>query len=172
MKKEYSKVLKAEFAKWLKVNAPQYEDFKGKSIYLFPGEKAYVYKVKDSLWCFIVLSPQANGEDAFTIELGWSAQQRFPEIGMRPSFQPSESRAEFNEYEAFTRLPYLYRGEEFWSIGKPLGIFDTSVNALEKKNESPVTEEIKSDVLLALSNACQCLVEYGLVYLEELTQKR
>jgi hypothetical protein len=79
MRKEYGKVLRQYFSKKMKEKLPEFKEEKIKSMYLWPGERAFSQSFPDSLKCWIVLSPSPKDYDEFTVLIGWSTLGRYPE---------------------------------------------------------------------------------------------
>jgi len=82
MRKEYGKTLRELFATKMKLQFPQFEDVKVKSMYLWPGDRAYCWRASDRLHCWIVLSPGKKDSDKFMVLIGWSKQGRYPELSI------------------------------------------------------------------------------------------
>ncbi len=119
MRKEYSTALRKEFVRLIKGKIPQFEEFKLKSYYLWPGERAFRWVPVDGLHCFIILSPNPKGLDEFMIELAWSKRSRFPELSMRPTGIPTIDHVEFERDEFDVTLSSICPNPEIsWSINK------------------------------------------------------
>ena len=167
MRKEFAKVLRDQFTKKVAEQLADFEPYKEKTIYLFPGERAFYRVVNDALWLFIVCSPDSRGHEAFTIELGWSTQQRFPENGMRLNCTPSDSGEEFSLPEAMLRLNSLGAAPEWWTVEEIADPFDTSAAGLEKMARKVSAAEARELVLPILDEAFAALLSLGMPYLEQ-----
>ena len=90
-----------------------------KSVYFWPGDRAYRWQATDQVHCWIVLSPSKKDYDEFTVLIGWSRQGRYPELSMVPCAEyPTPNRGEFAREEYLTRLPYLWGNEDRWWVVK------------------------------------------------------
>lgn len=167
MRKEFAKALRDQFAKKIEAEFTDFEPYPEKSMYLFPGERAYYRAVDDQLWLFIVCSPDSKGHERFTIELGWSTLERFPEIGMRPNCAASSSREEFVKPEAMLRLDGLGQIPEWWAIEETADPFELSNLRLEKMARKVSAAEARGLVTPRLQEAFEALKSYGIPYLDE-----
>lgn len=165
MRKEFGKVLRDYFSTRMHSLAPEYAAEKVKSMYLWPGERAFRRRIDDSLHCWIVLSPSAKDYDEFTVMVGWSNHARYPELSVIPSpVSPAPDHAEFSQPEYLIRLPQLWSGEDYWVIKPfrgPLTIKQLQASIL------PVTkQEAEALVVPQVDSALSRLMETGLPYLK------
>lgn len=165
MRKEYSKELQRLFSKLIEENFPQFKPHKEKSMYYSAGERFYCWKPNESISFFIIYSPDERGHEAFTIEIGWSTNNRLPELSMRPSFQPTIERAEFSEKEAITRLPYFSGGTDFYLIEPAVTSF--SIEDLIRQQTKRTPEEVINKITPILDNILKQLQKFGVPYLQE-----
>ncbi|WNO11571.1 hypothetical protein [Teredinibacter sp. KSP-S5-2] len=169
MKKEYGKALRDYFVKQMGEKFSDFQPYAVKTIYLAPGEKAFYRELSNGIWQFVILSPNAQGHESFTIEMGWSNQQRFPEIGMRPNYDP-RTGSQPSEQELILRLPHIYGGEEFWVIEDNANPFDFLGAGLKRQMQKITAEEARAKVNPLLDGALEKLSAVGLPYLNEYTQ--
>lgn len=168
MRKEYGKALRARFSSEMKRVLSQFEEVKVKSMYFWPGDRAYCWKASKKLYCWIVLGPSNKGYDEFTVLIGWSRFQRYPELGMIPCAQtPSADRAEFENDEYLTRLPFLWGTEDRWWVVKELNL-PLSVAELQASTKPIPAAEAKESVAPVVEDAITKLKDKGMPYLEEL----
>lgn len=114
---------------------------------------------------FIIYSPDQRGYEAFTVELGWSTNNHLPELSMRPSFQPTSERKEFDENEAITRLPYFSGETDFYLLEPAVTGF--SIESLIKQQTKRTPEEVAQKIMPILDKILRQLREFGVPYLEE-----
>jgi hypothetical protein len=170
MRKEYGKALRTLFAEQMKQTVPHFEEVKVKSMYFWPGDRAYRWQANDQLHCWIVLSPSKKDYDEFTVLIGWSKQGRYPELGMVPcAEQPTPNRDEFANEEYLTRLPYLWTDEDRWWVVKKFRA-PKSVAEIEASLKPILATEAKETVAPLVRNAIGKIQEFGLPYLEALSR--
>jgi hypothetical protein len=168
MRKEYGKALRSLFASEMKRTAGHFEEVKVKSIYFWPGDRAYRWQATEQLHCWIVLSPSKKDYDEFTVLIGWSKQARYPEISMVPCAEhPTPNRDEFAREEYFTRLPYLWGKEDKWWVVKEFCASQT-LEELEASLQPVPPSEAKEAVAPLVRDAVNKIKEMGIPYLEEL----
>lgn len=170
MRKEYGKALRDLFTSMMAERLPQFSPYGGKSMYLAPGERVFQWPVSDIVHLFVFCVPDERGHEAFTVEIGWSTLSRLPELSMRPSFDPSENRKEFDQAEAVTRLPYLAGSDEWWTIEAISDPF--SIEALMAKQEKLSTGEAKIRVKPFVADAMDLLLSTGMSYLNDFLEYR
>jgi hypothetical protein len=168
MRKEYGKALRARFSLEMKSALPQFEEVKVKSVYFWPGDRAFCWEASESLYCWIVLSPSNKDYEEFTVLIGWSKLGRFPELGMVPCAElPSAGREEFGNDEYLTRLPFLWGKEDRWWVVEELRM-PLSVAELEASTQPISAAKANEMVAPAIEDAIEKLQERGVPYLEEL----
>lgn len=168
MRKEYGKALRTLFASEMKQAASQFEEVKVKSIYFWPGDRAYRWEVTDRLHCWIVLSPSKKDHDEFTVLIGWSNKGRYPELSMIPCAEhPSPDRDEFEKEEYLTRLPYLWGKEDKWWVIKEFNA-PLSVEEIEAGLQPIPSPEAREAVEPLVKDAIDKIKGAGLPYLEAL----
>ncbi|WP_200382727.1 hypothetical protein [Thiococcus pfennigii] len=132
-----------------------------------PGERAYCWRVSESVFAWVVLVPDQNRE-AFFVEIGWSRRARFPELTMRPSgARPSDAGS---EEEYLCRLGELARGSDFgWSVeALAMGATQEEMMAYIVAQTRPLAPDVaRRRVLPVVDEALRELVEYGLPFLRE-----
>lgn len=170
MRKEYGKALRALFAAEMKRAASHFEEVKVKSVYFWPGDRAYRWQATDRLHCWIVLSPSKKDYDEFTVLIGWSRQGRYPELSMVPCAEhPTPNRGEFAREEYLTRLPYLWGNEDRWWVVKEFRA-PQSVADLEASVQPIPASEAREAVAPLVKDAISKIEETGLPYLEALSR--
>lgn len=165
MRKEYGKALRDGFTREMKNRLPDFKPFKGKSDYLFPGERAFTRPADKGLHLWIVCTPDQRGHESFTVDVGWSTRDGFPELSMRPSCEPTPARDEFRQDEAMTRLAYLTGDPEWWvieEIADPI-----SLEALMAQQRKLTAEEAGQRVDPLLKDVFEKIETVGLPYLRE-----
>ncbi|MCP5150639.1 MAG: hypothetical protein H6982_07765 [Chromatiales bacterium] len=166
MRKEYGKVLRSVFAARMKTAAVDFPETKVKSMYFWPGDRAYCWKVDAQLHCWIVLSPSDRYEQ-FTVLVGWSTLGRYPELGMVPSpREPTPDRSEFEEPEYLTRLAQLWTDEDAWWVVEPFAAPE-SMAALQASIEPIPAAEARARVTPVVENAIAKVTEVAIPYLRE-----
>lgn len=109
MNKKLKKRVLDQFAAYMQKELQAFFPFKGSSDYFFDTEKVW----EDSstvagVNLYVIFTPEFNGRDQFTIEIGWSRLQRFPQLVRRPSLSFSSEFARCsNAQEATARLPKI-----------------------------------------------------------------
>ena len=171
MRKEYGKALRTLFAQEMLTRLPQFAETKVKSLYLFPGERAFCWSPRKPIYCWIILQPNLKGYESFTVEIGWSRLDRFPELGMRPSFHaPSDDRCEFAEPEYMCRLGNDRLGNDYWWEVEPFrcGITEAEYLAiLQEQLKQIPADEAHAKVEPHVLNAFNRLEHSGVPYLEQ-----
>ena len=170
MRKEYGKALRILFAVQMKRVVGHFEQVRVASTYFWPGDRAYRWQASDQLHCWIVLSPSKKDHDQFTVLVGWSKQGRYPELSMVPCAErPTPDRHEFAQQEYLTCLPYLWTNEDRWWVVRKFRIPPTVVEIEASLEPIPATEA-KEAVTPLVDDAINKIKEFGLPYLEELSQ--
>jgi hypothetical protein len=151
MRKEYGKLVRDTFSIKLKERFPTITKFKLKSSYIFPGDFIFsIPTTAEMILGIVILVPDHQGRDQFTLEIGWSTNGRFPELNRRPSGNVSAERTEFQKDEFICRLSDLRAQPDFWWGRK-------------QANESAWRE----DVVLDVTDAVERFSQYGIPYLDE-----
>ena len=169
MRKEFRRVLREQFRKGLLGCDNGFSEFKGKSAYLLPGNSVFIKKPSGSnIWLVVILIPDEKRE-AFTLEIGWSALSRFPELAARPSGHPTSDRHEFHHQEFIFRLHDLYdRRDSDWKIQPDFDPFTGDFLQFVKDSMKPISpEEAAMLVIPKVDDAIARLKQYGFPYLDE-----
>ena len=103
MRTELANAVRTEFTHAMARNLPQFLPVAIKSRYAWPGSRIFRWAAAPSLHFFVELFFDAKGDDAFGVEVGWSALGRYPELPVRPGFG-----AAFDKPEHWVRLSALY----------------------------------------------------------------
>jgi hypothetical protein len=166
MKKEYGKALRQLFAQSMKAELPQFRESKLKSLYLFPGERAYLWAVSNTLHCWVVLSPSPKDYDEFTLLIGWSKHGRYPELSCIPSMQsPKADRAEFTRDEYLIRLPTLWTDKGDWWVVRPFKPARSSKELLAQV--APIAPDVAlRQTQPQVNDAMEKLKSLGIPYLQ------
>lgn len=170
MRKELSKALKEAFTQAMAAELPRFRETPIKSMYLNPGERVFAWPASGAASLFVILVPHPKGGDQFTIELGWSALGRFPELGVRPSMRPPKRGEEFQEAEYVCRLGEVARGsDQWWSLEKapvPASSVAGALAALQEGIAPLPAAEARALVQPAVADAVAQLKRSGVPYLE------
>lgn len=154
----------------MKKALPHFEEVKVKSVYLWPGNRAYRWQATEELHCWIVLSPSPKDYDEFTVLIGWSKKGRYPELSMVPCGElPTPERNEFGNEEYLTRLPFLWANEDKWWVVKPF-IAPVSLEDFMASLEPVAATEAKEAVEPLVEDAIRKITAFGIPYLEELSR--
>ncbi len=96
MRKEYRKAATRLFAEGLARRLPAYQPWKpALPLIARGGGKAFFRRPAGPAGCvFIVLAPNTKQDDAFFVELGWSAYDRVPEVTVWPTDFATPERTE------------------------------------------------------------------------------
>ncbi len=171
MRKEYGAALRELFTVGLARACPQFTLVKKHSTLAgFPGERAYCWRISETVILWVVLVPDGKRE-AFFVELGWSKKGRFPQLTMRPSLaRPPDAGA---EEEYLCRLGELSRGNDFgWVVEElRLGATQQEVMAYITAQTQPISPDVaRARVLPHAEEALRELVQHGLPFLSRHVQ--
>ncbi|MBF0246396.1 MAG: hypothetical protein HQL31_14220 [Planctomycetes bacterium] len=172
MRKEYGKVLRQYFTKKMKERLPEFKAEKIKSVFIWPGQRAFCQVISDSLKYWIVLSPSPKDYDEFTVLIGWSTLGRYPELTVIPSFLlPSPDRAEFSQAEYLARLPQLWTEKDVWWIVKA---FEPALTVEQMTaNMAPISVAVAEErVIPCVEDAIKKILDFGIPYLSEFVESR
>ncbi len=114
MKKEYSASLKRYLIEGFAEKLPDFKITKVKTEYVSPGELVFVNTVSENLKLFIIVTKHAKGGNKFTIEMGWSTINDFPEFSMRPGFEEPHDVNIHKTSEYVCRIGSLIDGKDMW----------------------------------------------------------
>ncbi|MFZ6781313.1 hypothetical protein ACO0LD_31135 [Undibacterium sp. Ji83W] len=109
MDKKLKKRISDQFAACMQKELQAFSLFRGRSDYFFDTETVW----EDSstvagVNLYVIFTPEFNGRDQFTIEMGWSRLQRFPQLVRRPSLSFASEFAHCSDaQEATARLPKI-----------------------------------------------------------------
>ncbi len=128
---------------------------------VLPGEIVFVDGSRRTPGCFICFVPDQK-RNAFTVELGWSADGRFPSVTARPSTDPVTAVATKPD-RGFVRLSEFYsRLGEDWDL-TPLDPLDPAslerMMALELRDLGP--EEATSLIRPLVDDAVRRLRQHA-----------
>lgn len=119
VRKEYRNAVQRLFAVGLQRRFPAYATWKPLLPPIVKGDgKAFFRRAVGSRACvFIVLAPHCKQDDAFFVELGWSAHDRVPDVHVWPSAFATPERRELEQPEGVIRLGDLDGSGGMWSTG-------------------------------------------------------
>ena len=167
MKKEFANALRDLFTEEMAKKFPEFKPVKMKSQYIWPGERVFCWVVADSVGCYIVLVPSQKGYDEFTVEIGWSKLDRFPEISARGIHVPQPDHSEFARDEFLCRLSSLWGSADFWwqfyDVNK---VMSDPVQHILIQTKKLTTAEAEETVLPHVVSAIGKLKEHGIPYLK------
>jgi len=136
----------------------------------FPGERAYCWRVSETVFNWVVVVPDQKRE-GFFVEIGWSRKARFPQLTMRPSAtRPSDAGW---EEEYLCRLGELSRSNDFgWLVeGLCIDATQEEMMAYIVAHTQPISVEVaRARVVPRVEEALHELVQYGLPFLRKHTQ--
>jgi hypothetical protein len=175
MRKELSKAVRAEFTAAMGRRLPQFVPVKIDSRYAWPNSRVFRWAYDDVMHFFVEMFFDPKGDDAFTVEVGWSRLGRYPEVSVRPGFRTGE---EFAKAEYWCRLSHLYSATGgFWSLEEP----DAAPGASgQGSGRSPAigaglpqigVEEALTRVAPRVEDAVDKLVVHALPYLDEVARR-
>jgi len=166
MRKPYGKALRTLFAAGMRRIAPQFEAVKVDSRYFQPGDRAYRWRATETRHGWIVLSPSRKDYDEFTILIGWSRNERYPELSLVPCLEyPTPNRDEFARNEYLTRLPYLWGREDTWWVVREFRPLLTT-DELEASLQPIPDDEARAAVAPIVDQALRRIQSVGITYLE------
>ncbi|MCG8588354.1 MAG: hypothetical protein MJE66_03610 [Proteobacteria bacterium] len=165
MRKEYGRALRELFDTGLGKVAPEYERVSISSPYLSPPERTYRFVASETLHCWILLCPHPSGHEAFTVEVGWSREGRFPALSVRPSPVLDPAAAE-DQRECVLRVPWLRDGgDAWWELPNPAVSRPGDTAALQESLEPMAPERAEALVGPLVDDALEALATAGLPYL-------
>ncbi len=170
MQDDLNNALKRQFGRRLAEYAYDFSQLSGR---LAHGRSVFVKPAGfSSTRLFIILYPDTKG-DAFTLEIGWTARQHFPEA--LALSRPTPSRAEFKEQDFACRLGGLFAQSDYWWFVRPdfNPLTDDLVAFVKDRMERISPTNASALVSPPVEDAVQKLVSHGLPYLNEyLTVRR
>ncbi|MEZ5472017.1 MAG: hypothetical protein R3E90_09570 [Marinicella sp.] len=169
MRTEYNNALKKYFQEMLASRLPGFQLTKINSKYKSPGELFFVNTVDDALKLFIIISQHAKGADRFTVELGWSIINDFPQLSMRPNAETPEQININNTSEYICRIGTLIDGKDKWWSLK-----DSSILRIKDPIQKLIAQSTKVDanristiVEPKVKDAIEKLSTYGFPFFEK-----
>jgi len=168
MRTELLKVLRKSFEKELTRLSGHFVRVTKPGMYYWRDEWVFENNQHPKITFVIILSPNPNGSDSFSVELGWSKKKRLPELSKRPSsINPRTVEGDLEEY--VTRLSYLKNPtSDFYYFNSAVDLCVEDLISDLIKNSSPISGEqaqlIARPVLKILIND---LEHIGLRYLDE-----
>jgi hypothetical protein len=86
----------------------EFEPYKEKSVYIWPGELVFrSTELISPKTAFVIFSPETKGREQFTVELAWSIDAHFPKLTQRPSDVPAGNEKMLSRPQAAVRLPTI-----------------------------------------------------------------
>ena len=167
MKKEYNNAVRCLFKKKLKENKLDLVKCKPSYEFLMPGERVYKVKI-GTLSCFVFLIPHRM-VDKFTLEIGWSECNDFPNITSRPSGILSADKKELKNTDFVVRIGDLIDGTDFWWTIEETGF---SLKDVLKSLKKVTKEEAERKVLPHVENAIDRIQQYVLPFFQDLAASK
>jgi len=172
MRKEYGKLVKQTLSDRLKQLHPTIVRLR---LNLIRGDVAYSIPTSSPhISGYLVLVQDHHGRDQFTIEIGWSAMSRFPDLPMRPSGRASSERVEFQEEEFICRLRSVWSVKDYWwgqdDPGGSRNGFATIFEEMKYRQEDGLNWQMR-----AAKHAADAVDEFnrfGIAYLDEFFASR
>ena len=165
MRKEYGKAIRKLFAQKIQEKLPDFRPAKISNIYFTPGDRAFEKKVGNEVLYWINLNVNQKFE-CFTVEIGWSAIGRWPELSMRPSPIRPDYNSEFEEQEYITRLPFLWTQDDYWFEIEPFNP-GSDLESLKKQVEPIEDDKAHEKVAPVVEECTDRIVQYAIPYFEE-----
>jgi hypothetical protein len=165
MRKEYRKALLKHFDKRIQEMIPEFSPVNLSNIYFTLGDRAFEKRLLngESHWINLNINPKF---ECFTVEIGWSALGRWPELSMRPSALRPNHNSEFAEQEYITRLPFLWTTDDYWFEIEPFNS-NTDLESLKKQLEPIKSNKAHEKVTPMVEESVDRIVEYAIPYFEE-----
>jgi len=166
MRKEYGKIARKLFLSHAKEKVPGFIARNDLKQALLPEEIALSQDLTH-LSVFIIFAPIRRGDDAFTIECGWSTKMKFPENLNRPTGFLSKPVSEISDNEYFFQLSNLENKPNFvWVLEKYDGSLDFIING-----PKPVTaEEAQGRIEPLMNDVFNTIKRLALPFFDELDQ--
>ncbi|MES9859773.1 MAG: hypothetical protein ABW157_18280 [Candidatus Thiodiazotropha sp. LLP2] len=169
MRKEYGKALRSLFGQKILKTLPEFSPVKVSGIYFIPGNRAFEKKLTngESHWINLNIDPKF---ERFTVEIGWSALGRWPELSMCPSPIRPDHNIEFAEQEYITRLPFLWTTDDYWfeiEAFNPNGDLESLMRQMAPIDSDKANERVEPIV----EECVATIVEYANPYFEERTKR-
>lgn len=164
MRKEYGKIARKLFLEFTKEKLPEFIARNDLQDSLLPGEIALSWDL-NHLSVYIIFVPIRRGDDAFTIECGWSTKKKFPENLNRPTgflFKPVSEIAD-NEY--FFQLSNLENKPDFWWV---IEKYDGSLDFIINGPKPVTTEEAQGRIEPLMNDVFNTLKRLALPFFDEL----
>jgi hypothetical protein len=166
MRKEYGKIARKLFLDNAKEKLPAFIARSDLKDALLPGEIALSQDL-NQISAFIIFVPIRRGDDAFTIECGWSTRMKFPANLNRPTGFLFKPVREISDTNYFFQLSNLENKPDFWwVIEKHDGSLDFIING-----PKPVTaEEARGRIDPLMNDAFNTIKRLALPFFDELDQ--
>jgi hypothetical protein len=174
MRKEYGKVLRERFTTLMKHHLPHFKSTKYPAHpRVWPGQRIFRWVPREPIHCFVILVPDQQGYDDFTVEIGCSLLGRYPESSFSEVFDVKD----FSQLELRCRVPWLLPNpSDYWwgvSPNSRKQYVDFSIEEHVLAAIKPLSaEEAQAAVVPVVTEAMQCLLSYGIPYLEEFVKSR
>jgi len=170
MRKEYRKAVRERLTQGLRRLDPSFAEVKVVSPVLGFGESVFESSVCDGLRAFLLLIPSPTGQQAFTLEIGWSTKGRFPDVGARPStILGLGDRLPIHQSEAILRIGDLAGTADcWWQLPDPAVERPGDLQALQESIE-PIDSARAAEVVAApVVEALKLVAEVALPFLSQL----
>lgn len=165
--------MRERFTEALAERLPAFEPTKVDAPVLFGGQTVFRRALCDGLHVFVVLTPDAKGRQAFTVELAWSTSARFPEVTMSPSLMLGPDDPDpIDQDEAIVRLGGLAeRADRWWDLPDPARSKPGDLEALRRSLEPVPHDVARRRAARPVNAAVSMLVESGVPFLEALASR-
>lgn len=170
MRKEYRRAVRELFTQGMAERLPQFEAAKVKAPILFGGETVFRWAASPSLHCFILLVPDARGQQAFTVEAAWSREARFPEVSSKPTLMLGPEDPEpLDVPEGIVRIGDLAsRTDLWWTLPDPAMERPGDLAALQESIEPISAAEARARVNDSVAASLAVVAEAGVAFFERL----
>lgn len=170
MRKEYRKAVREQLTTGLRRLDSSFAEVKVVSPVLVSGESVFESSVCDGLTTFLLLFPSPTGQQAFTLEVGWSTEGRFPDVVARPSkiLGPADP-IPIHESEVILRIGDLAgTGDRWWQLPDPAVERPGDLQALQESIEPIDPGKAAETVAASVSEALELIAEVTLPFLSRL----
>jgi hypothetical protein len=174
MRREFKRALKEQFGERLAKCDGCFTKMRSRSLYVLPRDIVYTKMTHQENVRLFVIVVVHEERGAFSLEIGWSALGRFPELSSRPAGRPTPNRIEFSRPEFVCRLADLFGLPGFeWVIAPSFDPHTDDFLRFVKESCEPIpSEEAAARVKSQVEDAIAKLVGFGLPYLDQYLRSR
>jgi hypothetical protein len=157
VQKPYGKLVREEFERRLNLVVPFAHRVLKPGSHYWPDERVYRIDDDNSGRSFVIIySPNANGSNSFSVEIGWAPLGALPELDHRPSRESPEEALANGLQQAVFRLGSF--SEPRWDFLKITTLLET---------EPKLTEDRMETITSLLNFALSDLESNGLAFLRK-----